>query len=191
MVSSDYAFQHVELAWAMIRGDSAALDRMDITADGFWRSFMAIPFSLPALVFIWAMGSHSSNHPGVLFSPVVRFFVDAALDVGIWLALAAIMILVLRALSMEARTAHFIIARNWTTMLFNYVLALAFVPGMLFGMENAIHGFVVLVVFIAMISAFIRVTRVALQINVFAAAALVIAEVTAVLTVSALVYPAV
>ena len=42
----DYALHHLTCILRVLRGDVAALGDMDISADGFWRSFEAFPAAL-------------------------------------------------------------------------------------------------------------------------------------------------
>ena len=51
----DYALHHLSCILRILRGDTAALGDMDISADGFWRSFEAFPAALPALFFAWVV----------------------------------------------------------------------------------------------------------------------------------------
>jgi hypothetical protein len=189
MVGSDYVFYHVEQAIALLKGDPKALDKMDISADGFWRSFAAIVYSLPALIFTWAIGAHSPDHPGVLFSPVLRFVVDGLRDLGLWIAIAAIAIMALRTFGLEGRTAHFIVTRNWTTLLFNYIAALALIPTWLFGPQSTLAAILQLATFAFFVFGYVRITRMSLNVNVMIAAAIVLAEITLVLAVSIKLYP--
>lgn len=59
MINLDYAFHHLESVIGVIAGRPGALERMDISSDGFWRSFSAIIVALPALFFGWVIGAFS------------------------------------------------------------------------------------------------------------------------------------
>jgi len=189
MISIDYAFRHIEAVMRLIVGRDDAFEQMDISADGFWRSFGAIAFSLPAFFFMWTISARDPDHPGVHLGPVARIGIDASFDIGIWLITAVLLILLLRPLGFEQRTAHLIIARNWATMAFTYLSAIAYIPEVMMGPGSA--GFVMGVVVLlgVMIIAFVRLTRKALDCSMFAAIGLVLAEFVFVIMFAMALYP--
>jgi hypothetical protein len=186
MISTDYAFRHIEAVIGLIVGRDDAFEQMDISADGFWRSFWAIVFSLPAFFFMWTV---SSRDPAAYLSPIIRIGLDATFDIGIWLLTTMILILLLRPLGYENRTAHLIVARNWASLIITYISALIYIPEALSGPGSAglIAGiFILLIVTIVM---FVRLTRKALECGMFTAIGLVVGEFIFVIVIAMTLYP--
>ena len=54
MLDADYVQAHLTAAWRiMVTAKGDALARMDITAEGFWRSFWSILLALPPMLLSW------------------------------------------------------------------------------------------------------------------------------------------
>ena len=188
MVSSDYVFGHLALIGRMLGGDRAANDDMDITAEGYWRSFWAIPWSIPAMLFVWTISARSADHPAQNMTPVMRVLADAISDIGLWIVLVAVFTLVLPKTPFAGRTVAFVVARNWLTLVMNYLLAAAFLPALVAGPDAEFIGWLLLGIFVVLIIAYVRVTALSLKTNVFVGLALVAAEVTVTMMVGTLVY---
>ncbi|MEM0898913.1 MAG: hypothetical protein AAGI92_03065 [Pseudomonadota bacterium] len=190
MTLTEYAMRHTELAVQMLKGRADANDDMDISSDGFWKSFWAIAFSIPAMLFMWSMGARSDQHPIEGASLTQRLTTEAILDVGLWVLVAAIFTLALPKFGLGARTANFIIARNWTTLFFNYVLAVAFLPGLATGPDNDLIGILVLICFVLIVAGYMRITYQSLQVSFGTAALIVGAEIFASITLTQMIYSA-
>lgn len=179
MVGTDYVFYHLECIINALKGDDAALEKMDITEDGFWRSFAAILYSIPALFFMWVISARSPDYLPIDRPIGLRIAYDAAFDIGVWLVLIALLVLLLGQLGYTRRLTHFVVARNWTTLLFNYVMAFAFIPSM-FGGDVGPGALLLILVLVLIVWAFVRITRQSLQSSSGFAALIVIGELCAV-----------
>lgn len=179
MANLDYVFAHVERVVAALRGDDKAIDTMDISAEGFWRSFSAIFYSLPALFFTWVLSARSASYLPAERAMWLRVIYNGAFDIIVWLSLIAAMVLLLGKIGYTKRITQFVVARNWTTLLFNYVIAIAMIPSM-FTAQAGAGSFLILLAIVAVIWAFIRITRQALQCGIGLAFALVFTELFAV-----------
>ena len=110
--------------YELMRGDEAGLNHLDLTTSGFWRSFWALAYAIPAFCFFWILDRdvHLLQHPDAEIG--AGFFVrSAAADViGLVAALASVA-LAARPLGMTDRFAQWVIATNWLTLPVSYLLA--------------------------------------------------------------------
>lgn len=164
MNAFDYAFHHIECVLRMMRGDESALDDMDISADGFWRSFAAIAFSVPALFFSWVIYSRQLVGEGAPGSVIGYVGVQGVLEISLWLLPLVILAFVLPPLGYGKRFSHLVIMRNWAAVIFNYLFAASTVVELIAGSAGAgLASLFVLVLIVFAISISIRLTRMALQ----------------------------
>lgn len=175
MIDFDYGFYHIERAWRIVRGNEAALDEMDISGDGFWRSFVAIIWALPALFFAWVFDARDLIIEGVELTMVRIVIYSAIIELVLWFLPVVLLAFVLRPFGLAQRYSHLIIARNWISVPIVYAYIVIMLLGLLLG--NAAP--VVLFAFMFLMGAIwiqIRITRVSLQCEVSLASALVIGE---------------
>lgn len=174
----DYALHHIHCVWRLARGESAALGDMDISADGFWRSFEAIPAALPALMFSWVTEARQLQADGVagsLFGMVTRM---AALEIVFWILPVVGLALVIKPLGFARRFSHLVIARNWLSALASYIYLIVPAIELLFngGNRDGATAWLSLLAMGIVIWLTIRVTRIALNAAVAVALAFVAAE---------------
>ncbi len=106
-------------AWAIMRGRPEGLGRLDLSVEGFWRSFGAIVLVLPFAVLAWLSQSLFPPAPGELPADVTR---AGMLLQGIgllvdWLAFPIVFAVLARPVGLSGRYVPFIVARNWATVL--------------------------------------------------------------------------
>lgn len=175
MLSIDYAFYHVERLVRMIRGDENALYEMDITAEGFWKSFSAIVFALPAFFFAWVTEARDLAMMGVQYSMISMVLIQAFVDLIVWLVPVAVFVWVLKLLDLSSRYSHLIITRNWMSLFFAYVYVVLDLPSFFVpGFELPL--LIIFVVLVLMLFLATRFTRIALDCNPALAAVLVVGE---------------
>lgn len=163
MINLDYAFHHVECVAAAIAGRPGAIERMDISADGFWRSFSAIAVALPAMFFVWVMNARTNqaDMPTAGIAPLVAG--EAVFELVVWLLPIPIFALILRPLGLGHRFVHLVIARNWANALFSYVIAALYVPYLVVGDDNGAMMMLGGVLMVLILIAAVRLTRAALD----------------------------
>lgn len=174
----DYALHHTACIARILRGDRSALDDMDISADGFWRSFEAIPAALPALFFAWVVEARQSQSVGVsgsLGSLIARM---AILELVFWIVPVIVLVFVLKALRMTRRYTHLIIARNWLSALVSYLFVVIPMGELISGggRNSDLTAWLTLAAIGLMLWFSVRVTRIALDAPVMTAVAFVAAE---------------
>ncbi len=84
---------YMAAAWRMMMGRTEGLRMLDLSADGFWNSFLAIPVALPPLVVGWVgvVNDFGAAGFGGRLSVLLRL---AVIDVACWVVpLAALAVL--------------------------------------------------------------------------------------------------
>ena len=175
----DYAFHHVGCIGRLLRGDTAALNDMDISADGFWRSFEAIPAALPALLFTWVVESRRLQSQGVLDSLASLLARMAVLEILFWILPIVVLAFVLRALNLSHRYPQLVISRNWLSVPMSYVFVLAPLGELMTngGQSSTAGGFLTIAALVVVLWCSFRVTRVALAVQPLVAVTFVAVEV--------------
>jgi hypothetical protein len=121
--------------------DTQALSLLDMTVDGFYRSFAAMIVAAPLyaaaisgwrhMVISFATTAGHKFQPGELEFGAQDFVLDVARYVLLWLAFPIVALAALRFLGQTARYSALIIAYNWSAVI---VLLLFNVPLALFGL---------------------------------------------------------
>ncbi len=175
MIDFDYGFYHIERVLRIVRSDAAALNDMDITSDGFWRSFAAIIWALPAMFFSWVVEARDLIMEGVQLTMVRIVIFSAIIELVLWFLPIFVLALILKPLGFAHRFSHLIIVRNWLTVPIVYAYIVIILLGLTFGTiaPLVLLAFIFLLVVVGIQ---IRVTRIALECDMVVAAALVVGE---------------
>lgn len=180
MISLDYAFYHIERAIRMMRGDANALDEMDISTDGFWRSFGAILFTLPALFFTWVAAGRDLILEGSDLQMWQIMLRKAPVDIASWVLPILIYPFVLNLLGRKNRYSHLVIALNWSGLVLNYAIAGLIFIGFLLPKTGSLSMVLALVTFamlIVLIGMLVQVVKISLSSSIWLAAIFVVAEI--------------
>lgn len=174
----DYAFHHVGCALRIVRGDAAALNDMDISADGFWRSFGAILAAVPALLFAWVVEARQLQVEGISGSTMSFVARLAALELFFWVLPIIALAMALPRLGFGHRFSHLIIARNWLSAGLSYLFVVLPLTELAVsgGSESELTFWLSLIVLALMIWSALRVTRAALDTTPAVSLAFVAAE---------------
>lgn len=112
-------------AWAIMRGRPEGLARLDLSLEGFWRSFAAIlllvPFALLALISQQRLVAASGEAPGALSGGGLA--VEAVALLADWFTFPLVFALLARPLGLGARYVPFIVARNWAAVIIAAMVA--------------------------------------------------------------------
>lgn len=150
--------------WRLMRNRADGFQWLDTSADGFWRSFWAIPYAVPALAVSWAsyralfLQTSEAADAGVGF--VLRL---ALIDVASWIVPLVIVALAARTLGIERHFARFVVATNWLGALTAYALALPSLLRLVLSDTSIVIALVSLGVFILTIVLLYRVTRLSFE----------------------------
>jgi len=112
-------------AWAIMRGQPEGLSRLDLSLDGFWRSFGAIvllaPFAMLALLSQRRLAAAAGEATVATSSAGLGLeAIGLLLD---WLAFPLVFALLARPLGLSGRYVAFIVARNWGAVLISAMVA--------------------------------------------------------------------
>ena len=102
-------------SWHLMTRGAEALPELDLTRDGFWRSFLAFALMLPATIAILAavrLIAGLPNSAGLFTAPALALSVLAALALAI-LAVPTLLVALRPRLAQTPRFTSFVIAWNW------------------------------------------------------------------------------
>ena len=131
MPSSSDIQQYLLGSWRMMNGKADGIRLLDITADGFWDSFLAILFALPALIAGWVATTNSVAPATVPLG--TRLFVVlrlATAGIGVWIVPLVVFVLAARRAGLADKVAHYVISTNWGSVLISWMM----LPPMLLAM---------------------------------------------------------
>ena len=173
----NHALHHLACLVAILRGDRGALDRMDLSADGFWRSFSAIPLALPAYLLMWLQSARELAAAGDTRSPGVLVLLQAVIDLAAWIVPLLAAVLALRPMGLSSRLVPFVSVQNWFGLFLAYPLAIAG------ALAPAGDGGVILllVIFVLILAMLVHVTRVSIGGSMPASVGLVMLQLAVVL----------
>ncbi|MEO1747618.1 MAG: hypothetical protein AAFR27_03195 [Pseudomonadota bacterium] len=181
----DYALHHCECALRIVRGDPSALEDMDISTDGFWRSFQAIIVALPATFFTRVIFGQDLISEGVVGSVFSLVGSQAIIDIILWILPIIALAMALPPLGLGKNYTGLIIARNWLSAVVAYIVAAIALVYMLAPVEaSSFVALLFLAIIMVSIWMFLRVTIAALPQNRSIAYAIVIVEVIVIFTLA-------
>ena len=159
----DQVLTRVQGAYDLIRGRrDVGWRRLDLSADGFWNSFLAIPVTVPALLVTWL------SHAGWLAANGVEASVGAAVaslalvELVNWLVTIGAFMALAPLLGWGDRVVPGVIALNWGSVLLAYVQAIPSALSLLVGPGEG-PAFITLVVLLITLAAYWRLVSAALE----------------------------
>ena len=103
----------VDAAWRLARGDASAVDRFDLSVDGFWQSFAAALVVVPAYILVLLDQYRLAGWPA---EPWATAFTEGLGYVIGWIAFPMAAIPLTRLLGLSQRYVPLIVANNWSTV---------------------------------------------------------------------------
>ncbi|SKA03857.1 hypothetical protein [Consotaella salsifontis] len=157
----------------MMAGRPDGLKALDLSADGFWASFAALPISLPPLALSW-IEYESAERTQVAVDAGLGTVLAAhfVADVLSWLLPVLILMMIARPIGFSRKIVPLVIATNWGGAL----LAWAMVPYWLLVMalgEGPTLGLLGIVATIASLTLTVRLAAVAIGGDILAAIGIV------------------
>lgn len=159
----------------LAKNNPGGFQRLDLTADGFWRSFGAILYTLPAFVVSWIsyrqtyLGATEGSETGPGF-----FAMLAVIDLANWIVPVIAVGLLAGLLGIASDYGRWVIATNWLSVPVAYALALPVGLGLLLPGFAPVGVLVSLVFFGFAIALLYRVSRLSLSGNGTVAFAIVL-----------------
>ncbi|WP_374833565.1 hypothetical protein [Paenochrobactrum pullorum] len=164
MPTIDTIYRYFYGVWRMMTGKSDGLAYLDISADGFWRSFYAILVSLPPLLAGWV--AYAAELTGGREETAMRFSIvikAAIVDITAWILPIFLLGLVVSKIGIAKRFAPYVIASNWGTALLAWAFAPISLVQLVMQQRSQTISILSLVFMIAIIVMSYRLTRTALQ----------------------------
>lgn len=135
-------------AWRLMTGRADGLRLLDLSADGFWDSFMAIPIALPALAIGWLMSANGLADPDTgRLSIVLKL---AVVDLAVWIAPLVVFVVAAPQLGLADRVSQFVVAYNWGEALLSWLALPVVLVVMSFDLDQQINDAVMLLLFIVL-----------------------------------------
>jgi hypothetical protein len=107
----------------MMMGRPDGLKLLDISADGFWNSFMAIVVALPALIAGWVSIANAVLVDPVSFGGRLAIMLKlATVDIGSWVLPLVAFAAAARPAGIADRFAHYVISSNWGSALIAWMM---------------------------------------------------------------------
>ncbi|MBS9719350.1 transporter [Tianweitania sp. BSSL-BM11] len=117
MLSGEAIQNSVAGAWSVMLGRKDALNRLDVSADGFWDSFWAIPLTLPPLLLAWVTSAAMLTEGGIDQSKLSIVLRLAFVDFANWLVPLIALALIARPIGISKRFAPYVVVSNWGTLI--------------------------------------------------------------------------
>lgn len=123
MLAGDEIQQYLAGAWRLMLGKADGLRLLDLSADGFWNSFIAILIAAPALIVGWVGVSDELSLQGPVlvgrFGIILRL---AVIDIGAWILPLAAFVLVASRAGVGDRVVQYVVASNWASAIIAWLM---------------------------------------------------------------------
>lgn len=155
--------RHLLGAFRMMAGKRDGLRLLDLSLDGFWNSFFAIVVALPAMLASWVplAGELAADASFPLrLSMLVRL---ALVDVGAWVLPLVALAAVADHAGIRHRFVHYVVATNWGSAIFAWMTLPVSLVRLIFPANVDLAAGLSLIVFIATLVLYWRLTNAALE----------------------------
>ncbi|BDA82686.1 hypothetical protein Sa4125_02280 [Aureimonas sp. SA4125] len=170
----DEVLRYFTGAAELMLGRAEGLRRLDLSADGFWRSFFAIPVALPPMALSWVQFERLPRPVALLVpSPALAYSAHALADFLAWILPVVVLMLVARPIGYSRKIVPLVVATNWGGALIAWALVPYWLIGLMAG-DGEIMAGLGLVAGLGSIALTIRLTSSALGRDILAAVAIVL-----------------
>ncbi|MHA6643832.1 transporter [Mesorhizobium sp. A623] len=122
MLSADETQASLTGAWRLMLGKPDGLRLLDLSADGFWNSFYAMVFAVPALIVGWVGIANEIGDPDVFAGRLAMLFGLAAVDFGAWVLPLIGLALVAPRAGIGERFVAYVVASNWASAIIAWLM---------------------------------------------------------------------
>lgn len=114
---------YLDGAWRLMMGRADGVRLLDISADGFWNSFAAIPLALPVMAANWVGLANLFVDRDAEIAPRLAIAVRlAVIDLGLWIVPLIVLALAARPARIADRFVHYVVASNWASVLLAWLM---------------------------------------------------------------------
>lgn len=122
MLSGEDIQRNIQAAWRLMFGGKDGLDQLDLSADGFWDSFMGIALALPPMALSWVMLTADPAIPLGNFSIGHILAALAVIDLAAWVAPLIVFTLAAPRMGLAGRIVPYVVATNWSGAILSWML---------------------------------------------------------------------
>lgn len=108
--------ENIAGAWMVMRGRPEGLNRLDLSLEGFWRSFAVIVLVAPFALLGLISQSRLVEEPGSAMLPGDGFGLEVLALLADWFTFPILFAAMAKPLGLGARYVPFIVARNWASL---------------------------------------------------------------------------
>jgi len=164
MPPTEDVYRQLYGAWRMMIGQRDGMRLLDLSSDGFWASFFAIVVAGPALLASWVPLVGDLAGPDAAFGYRLALMVRLALaDLGAWVLPFAALAAVAPYAGLRHRFVHYVVATNWGAAIFAWMTVPASLSRLFFPAVTELATSLSLIVFIATLVLYWRLTDAALE----------------------------
>ncbi|MCO5146605.1 MAG: transporter [Aquamicrobium sp.] len=164
MPPAEDIYRHLLGAFRMMTGKRDGLRLLDLSLDGFWNSFFAIVVALPAMLASWVPLAGDLTAADASFGLRLSMLVRLALvDVGAWVLPLAALAAVADYAGIRHRFVHYVVATNWGSAIFAWMTLPVSLIRLAFPASGDLAAGLSLIVFVATLVLYWRLTNAALE----------------------------
>ena len=133
----NYILKSMAGAWKLVNANPKSMEYLDLSSDGFWKSFWALAVMIPAFILEIIYGSQSEiSQP--FATKAIYFFISLPI-------MAIVMLYFTRFMNISTNYAPMVIAYNWlNAMIYNILIAVGLILNLL-APESQVTGAVLLI----------------------------------------------
>ena len=166
MPSADDIRIYLSGVWQMMMtAEPDGLEKLDLSADGFWNSFWAVPLALPALLVNWTTLAIALEEQGIAASRATAVLLLGLVDLATWLLPLLVLALIARPIGLGARFVHYVVSGNWGGLLLIWLMLPPVLLSLVFPAAGPLSDLISTILFVTALVLTWRLTRAAIDRN--------------------------
>lgn len=165
---------------------------IDVTPDGFWRSFGVFAWAWPVQCFLWTgmWRALPDTRPETAGDLARFFFVSTSFDVAAWVAPAVLLLAITQLFGLSGRFAQLVVVNNWFGLLSAYIGFFPAALRYLAPLPETANAYLSVFIYMVVIWLYYRVIRTCLGTDMMIAIFITLTMVMTGLTISELAFTA-
>lgn len=164
MPGADDIRSYLSGVWQMMMSaEPDGLQKLDISADGFWRSFWAIPLALPALLLNWTTLAIALEAQGVAGSRLAIVVQLGLVDLATWLLPLVALAFLAGPIGIGGRFVHYVVSGNWGGLLLIWLMLPPVLLSLVFPASGPLTDVISTILFVTALILSWRLTRAAIE----------------------------